>query len=277
MSVKISAKDVNKLRKQTGAGMMDCKKALVEAGGDFDLAIDLLRKKGQKIAAKRADRAATEGVAIAKTTEDGTRGIVICLGCETDFVSKSEGFVSFAQQVADLALANNPENVAALTALAMGDSTIGDEVSNLMGRIGEKIEVSYERIEDTLVVPYIHMGYKIGVLVGLNKTGEELEAAAKDIAMQIAAMKPVAVDEAEVPQSIIDKELEIGRQQAIEEGKAENLLDRIAQGKLKRFFKDNTLLHQQFVKDSTKNVKQFLQSIDKDATVTAFKRVAIGG
>ena len=276
--VKITAKDVNQLRKMTGAGMMDCKKALVEAGGDFDAAIEYLRKKGQKVAAKRADRDATEGAAIAKVNDDHTKGVVIVLSCETDFVAKNEDFVQFANDIAAIALDCFPDSKEDLLeqTLASGE-TIADRLSSEVGKIGEKIEVSaYEKVKAETVVPYIHAGNKIGVLVALNQSGDEVNEAGKDVAMQIAAMRPVAVDESDVDEATRQKELEIGREQAIAEGKPEKIIERIAEGKLKKFYQENTLLNQKFVKDSSKTVRQFLQSIDKELTVTGFKRNGIG-
>ena len=276
VSVKITAKEVNKLRKMTGAGMMDCKKALVEANGDFEAAIDYLRKKGQKVAAKRADRETTEGAAIAKVSDDGSKGIVIVLSCETDFVSKNADFIELANNIATVALNNYPENVEALLALDLNGTTVGTKITDETGKIGEKLEVSsYKRLEATAVVPYIHAGNKIGVLVGLNQVSEAASDLGKSIAMQIAAMSPIAVDESDVPEEIKAKELQIGREQAMAEGKPEKILDRIAEGKLARFYKDNTLLNQSYVKDSSQTVRQALQSIDKALTVTAFVRESI--
>ena len=274
--VKITAKEVSKLRKTTGAGMMDCKKALVEANGDFEAAIEYLRKKGQKVAAKRADRETSEGAAIAKISDDATKGIVIVLSCETDFVSKNAGFLSLANEIADVTLANYPENLDALLALDMNGTTVGTRITDETGKIGEKLQISsYERLESTAVVPYIHAGNKIGVLVGLNQTSDAAKELGKSVAMQIAAMSPIAVDENGVSEEIKAKELRIGREQAIAEGKPEKILDRIAEGKLKRFFKDSTLLNQKYVKDSSQTVRQALQSIDKGLTVTAFVRESI--
>ena len=276
VSVKITAKEVNKLRKMTGAGMMDCKKALVEANGDFEAAIDYLRKKGQKVAAKRADRETTEGAAIAKVSDDGSKGIVIVLSCETDFVSKNADFIELANNIATVALNNYPENVEALLALDLNGTTVGTKITDETGKIGEKLEVSsYKRLEATAVVPYIHAGNKIGVLVGLNQVSEAASDLGKSIAMQIAAMSPIAVDESDVPEEIKAKELQIGREQAMAEGKPEKILDRIAEGKLARFYKDNTLLNQSYVKDSSQTVGKALQTIDKALTVTAFVRESI--
>lgn len=277
MSVTITAADVNKLRQLTGAGMMDCKKALTEAGGDFEGAIDLLRKKGQKIAANRADRTATEGVAIAKTNAEATVGVAFVLSCETDFVAKNADFVAFANEVADLALSSQAQTAEALLELEMGGVSLSQRLTEQVGKIGEKIEVvHYNLLTSALVVPYIHAGNRVSVLVALDTASQNLSSAGKDICMQIAAMSPVAVDEAEVPESIRQKELEIGRERAIADGKPEALADRIAQGALTKFLKDNTLLNQLFVKDNNITIRQFLASIDKNAKVLAFRRVATG-
>ncbi|OWY19974.1 elongation factor Ts [Sphingobacteriales bacterium UPWRP_1] len=278
MEVKITAKEVNDLRQITGAGMMDCKKALVEANGDFDAAIEYLRKKGQKVAANRADRSATEGAAIAKTNADSTKGVALVLGCETDFVAKNEDFVAFAHKIADIALTEMPADLDALLELDMDGVKIADRLAEQIGKIGEKIEISqYTTIEAPGIVAYIHAGNRIGVLVALNKAkNTQVEEVGKDVAMQVAAMMPVALDEDSVPASVIEKELEIGREQARAEGKPENMVDKIAMGKLKKYFKDSTLLNQQFVKDNEKTVKEYVKSVDKDLAVTAFRRVAIG-
>ncbi len=277
-TVKISAADVKKLREQTGAGMMDCKKALTEAEGDFDKAIEILRKKGQKLSAKRADRDANEGAVIAHVSDDKKKGVIIRLSCETDFVAKNEDFVNFAQQIASIALENMPAAKEDLLALPFeGDLTIGDKVTEQIGVIGEKLEVAdYEKLEAEMVAPYIHMGNRAGVLVGLNKADDSYYDAGRDVAMQVAAMKPVALDKDGVDQSVIEKEIEIGKEQARQEGKPEQILEKIAMGKLGKFFKENTLLNQQFVKDSKQSVSGYLKSIDKDLTVTAFKHVALG-
>lgn len=276
-AVKITASDVKKLRAQTGAGMMDCKKALKEAGGDFEKAIEVLRKKGQKVAAKRADREATEGAAIAKTNADSTTGVVVVIGCETDFVAKNDAFVAFATSIADLALAQMPADKEALLALDLNGSSVAENLTEQVGKIGEKIELAgYASLVDTAVTAYTHAGNKIGVLVGFNTNSAAIADAGRSVAMQVAAMSPVALDESSVPASVIEKELQIGREIAIKEGKPEKLIDRIAQGKLKKFFKDNTLVEQKFVKDSSMTVRQYVKSVDKDAVVTAFKRLAIG-
>ncbi len=274
--VKISASDVNKLRKQTGAGMMDCKKALKEAAGDFEEAIKILRLKGQKVAAKRADRQATEGVAIAKVSDDGTTGIALVVSCETDFVAKNADFVGFANDIANVVLANLPANSEELLALSLNGSTIGENLTAQVGKIGEKIEVSqYEKMNAELVIPYIHAGNKIGVLVGLSKKGDFVEAG-KDVAMQVAAMNPIAVDEDSIDEATKERERAIGKEQARASGRPERILDRIAEGKLNKFYQENTLVHQKFVKDSSKTVKDYLTSIDKDLKVVDFKRLAIG-
>ena len=274
----ITATEVNNLRKMTGAGLMDCKKALQETNGDVETAIDVLRKTGQRLATKRADREANEGVIVAKTTEDGKKGIIVNLSCETDFVAKNDDFVKAANELADIALNNDIRDLNQFLEADYNGTTIKSAVEEMVGKIGEKIEVSnFERVEDEQVVPYIHAGNKIGVLVAMNKNGsEDIIQIGRDVAMQIAAMSPVAVDETEVPQETIDRELAIGREIAITEGKPENIIENIAQGKLKRFFKDNTLIHQPFVKDGSKTVAEVLKSTDPDLKINAFKRVALG-
>lgn len=276
--MKISAKDVKALRDQTGAGMMDCKKALVEANGDLDAAIEYLRKKGQKMTEKRADRDAKEGVVVALTSDDNTKGIIVRIGCETDFVAKNEDFVNFAKSIAQRALETFPADKEALLQIELDGQTINDKLVERTGVIGEKIELAaYERLEAAQVVPYIHMGHKAGVIVGFNKPNDELEAAGKNVAMQIAAMHPIAVDKDGVDATTIQKEIEIGMEQARQEGKPEAMLEKIAQGKLGKFYKERTLLNQEYVKAENKeNVKQYIQSIDKDLTVTDFKHVTLG-
>lgn len=277
MSANISAADVKKLREMTGAGMMDCKKALAEAEGDFDKAIELLRKKGQKVSAKRADREANEGVVVALVSDDKTKGIIVKLSCETDFVAKGEDFSGFAHKAAELALANFPDTLEDLLKIDMGGLPLADRVTELVGKINEKIELAaYEKLEATMISPYIHMGNKAAVLVGLNQAGEAAYDAGRDVAMQVAAMKPVALDKDGVDQDTIAKEIEIGKDQARQEGKPEQIVEKIALGKLNKFFKENTLLNQQFVKDNSLSVAGFLQSIDKELTVTDFKHVALG-
>ena len=274
----ISAADVKKLRDLTGAGMMDCKKALTEAEGDFDKAIEILRKKGQKLSAKRADREAKEGVVIAKTSANKNSGIVLRLSCETDFVSKNDEFIQLAQNFANIALVKFPENHEALLALPFENGlSVQEKVTEALGVIGEKVElVNYERLEAPQIASYIHMGYKAGVLVGLNQNSQDSLGAGKDVAMQVAAMNPVALNEDSVDQSIIEKEIEIAKDQLRQEGKPEAMLDNIAQGKLKRFFKDNTLVNQAFIKDGKQTVAQYVKSVDSDLEITGFQRVALG-
>ncbi|UII32688.1 translation elongation factor Ts [Fulvivirga ulvae] len=274
----ITAKDVNKLRQMTGAGMMDCKKALTEADGDFDKAIDLLRKKGQKVSASRADRDTTEGSVFVRTNGDGTEGILIALNCETDFVGKNEEFQNLGNAILDVAFEKQPANIDALKQEKLGNLTVEEKITELVGKIGEKIEISeYVRVNGEAVVPYIHAGSKLGVLVSLKGVnGADVQEAGKDVGMQIAAMNPVAVDKDDVDATIVEKELEIGKEQALAEGKPANIVEKIAEGKLQRFYKDNTLLNQQFVKDSSVTVAGYLDSISKGLTVAEFKRVAIG-
>jgi len=275
--VKISAADVKKLRDMTGAGMMDCKKALTEAEGDFDKAIEFLRKKGEKIAGNRADREATEGVVLALVSDDKKRGIIVKLSCETDFVAKNEDFINLAHQFGEIALEEFPKTKEELLQQSFDGITIAEKITEQVGVIGEKIELdTYERLEAPLIAPYIHMGNKAAVLVGLNKDDDEYYEAGRDVAMQVAAMRPVALDKEGVDQKTIDKEIEIGKEQARQEGKPEQILEKIAVGKLNKFFKDNTLLNQQFVKDNKKTVAEYLKSVDKDLTVTDFKHVKLG-
>ena len=280
-TVQISAADVNKLRQQTGAGMMDCKKALTETNGDFEAAIDFLRKKGAKVAASRQDRESNEGVVIARTSEDGKRGVIIELNCETDFVAKNAEFIAFANAIANEAVTNNPASIEALTELSIDTEvnrvTIAEAIISRTGTIGEKIGVSkYEVIEGEKVVAYIHGNYRLGVLVALSANAAGVDEAGKDVAMQIAAMNPVALDKDGVDASVIERELEIAKDQIRAEGKPEEMVEKIAAGKLNKFYKDSTLLNQEFVKDSSKTVAQFLGTVDKGLTVTAFKRVALG-
>jgi len=277
-TIKISAKDVKALRDKTGAGMMDCKKALEEANGNMEEAIEYLRKKGQKMTEKRADRDANEGVVIALTADDNAKGIVVRLGCETDFVAKNDDFVNFAKSIAETALAEFPADKEALEALPFDGETVAEKIVEKTGVIGEKVELAaYETIEAAHVVAYIHMGHKAGVIVGFNKSVDGLDKVGKNVAMQIAAMKPIAIDKDDVDDTVVQKEIEIGMEQARNEGKPENLLERIAKGKLGKFYKENTLLNQEYVKAEKKeNVKQYIQSLDKELTVTAFKHVTLG-
>ncbi len=277
-TVKISAKDVKALRDQTGAGMMDCKKALVEANGELEAAIDYLRKKGQKLTEKRADRDAKEGVVVALTSDDNTKGIVIRIGCETDFVAKNEDFIKFATTVAETVIAAFPADKAGVLALAFDGETIAEKMVEKTGVIAEKIEVSsYERLTAEQVVAYIHAGYKAGVIVGFNKAVDGLEEVGKNVAMQVAAMSPVAVDKDGVDASVIEREIEIGMEQARNDGKPEAMLEKIAQGKLGKFYRENTLLNQEYVKAEKKEtVKQYIQQLEKGLNVTDFKHVTLG-
>lgn len=275
----ITAQDVNKLRQMTGAGMMDCKKALVEAEGDFDKAIDILRKKGQKVSAARADRDATEGSVFVRTNDDNTQGVLIALNCETDFVAKNDEFVSLGNEILDAAFSNSPSTRDELLALSLGDQTISEKITELTGKIGEKLEVSaYEQVTGEAVVPYIHAGSKLGVLVAMSGVnGSDVTNAGKDVAMQIAAMNPLAVNEEGVDQKVIEHEMQLGREQAVAEGKPENIVDRIAEGKVKKFLKDNTLLNQPFVKDNSQTIAAYLNSVTSGLTVSEFKRVSVAG
>jgi len=272
----ITAADVNKLRKQTGSGMMDCKKALVEAEGDFDKAIEILRKKGQKVAAKRGDREAAEGYVVAKVSDDAKKGVVLILNCETDFVAKNDDFVNFANQIADAALNNAASSVDEIMGLSLNGSgvTIQESITEQIGKIGEKLEVSdYELIQAEEVIGYNHPGNKTAALVGLSVSGNA--DAGRDVAMQIAAMNPVAVDQDGVPKDVIEKEIEIGKEQAIQEGKPAELAEKIALGKLNKFYKESTLINQEFIKESKKSVGQYLKEVNPDLKVTQFKRISI--
>ncbi len=272
----ISASLVKELRDQTGVGMIDCKKALTEANGDFDKAIELLRLRGQKMSEKRADRDAKEGVVIALVNDSNNKGIVVRLSCETDFVSKNEDFVNLTTEIAKAALSNFPADVEGLLNTAMNGSTIGDIITEQVARIGEKIELAqYETMEAPLVASYIHMGNKAGVIVGLNVADNKFIDAGRDVAMQVAAMKPVALDKDDVAQDLINKEIEIGKEIARNEGKPEEMLEKIAVGKLNKFFKDNTLLNQVFVKDGKISVAEYLKSLNGELTVTGFKHISL--
>lgn len=273
----ITAADVKNLRDTTGAGMMDCKKALEESGGDLEGAIEILRKQGQKLSLKRADREANEGVVIALTSDDHKKGVIIKLSSETDFVAKNDNFVNLATKFAQIALDAFPANIEALLALPFEDITIGEKVTEQVGVIGEKIELaSYERLEADTVAPYIHMGNKAGVLVGLNKSSDAIYDAGRDVAMQVAAMKPIAVDQDGIDASVIAKEIEIGKEIARQEGKAEEMLEKIAMGKLNKFYKESTLLNQDYVKGNKQSVADYLKTVDKELTVTAFRHVTLG-
>ena len=268
----ISAADVARLRKMTLAGMMDCKKALEESNGDFDKAVEIIRKKGQAVASKRADREATEGVVLAKTNADSSTGALIVLNSETDFVAKNNDFIALAGKILDLALTKKPADLETLKSLPLENSTAEGKVTEYMGIIGEKLELAfYEKIEAPFVQAYIHPGNKLASLAGFSKAGVDIQVY-KDVVMQIAAMNPVAIDKDDVPAQVIEQELEIGRDQARRDGKPENMIDKIAQGKLAKFYKENTLLNQEFIKDSKINIRQYLESIDKQLKITAFKR-----
>lgn len=271
----INAADVAKLRRVTLAGMMDCKKALEEAEGNFDKAIEIIRKKGQAVANKRADKEATEGVVLAKASANGKVGVMLVLNSETDFVAKNAEFIAMANKIIDLALAKTPKNLDELKALPLEGGKVGDKVVEYVGIIGEKLELSYyEKIEAEHVQAYIHPGNRLSTLVGFTKAGMDVQVY-KDVAMQVAAMNPVALDKESVPEKIIAQEIEIGKEQARRDGKPEEMLEKIGQGKLAKFFKESTLLNQDFVKDNKMTIKQYLQSINKELTVTDFKRFTL--
>ncbi|MCI4669275.1 MAG: translation elongation factor Ts [Bacteroidia bacterium] len=277
--MKVTASDVNRLRQATGAGMMDCKKALTEAEGDFDKAVEILRKKGQKVSAKRADRDAKEGSVFIKANADATTATIIELNCETDFVARNEDFQALGNSIVELADKEAPANLESLMALTMDGKSVEETLTDAMGRIGEKLQIrTFEIVKGDKVVSYIHPGARIGVAVAFTgKTDNEVAQVGKDIAMQIAAMNPISVDKDSVPQEIINKELEIGMEQAKAEGKPEKIWDKIAQGKLNKYFRENTLLHQDFVKDTSKSIAQYIKSeLGADITVSAFKRVQLG-
>ena len=277
-TAQITASEINKLRQATGAGMMDCRKALTETNGDFEAAIDWLRKQGQKVAAKRSDREAKEGVVIAQTTADNKAGVIVCVSCETDFVSKNADFVAFVQSIADAAISNNVKSADELKETTVNDAKVSDLINDKLAAIGEKIDITrFERIEAPYVSSYIHGANRIGVLVGLTADAPE---AGKDIAMQIAALNPVAIDEASVPAETIERERNIATEQIQQDpkmaGKPADMIAKIAEGKLKAYFKEQTLLAQPFVKDNGKSVADYLKSVGADVKVTEFKRVAIG-
>ena len=271
----ITAADVNKLRKMTGAGMMDCKKALTEANGNFEEAIDVLRKRGQKVAAKRADRDATEGAVISLTSSDAKNGIIISLNCETDFVAKNEGFITLANKFAEVALSGFPSDRDALLALDFSPGlTVADKLLEQTGVIGEKLEIaSYEKLSGDCISSYIHAGNKLATLASLNVDSRE---AAKNIAMQVAAMNPVALNKDSVPADVIERELEVARDQVRQEGKPEEMIDRIDQGKLGKFFKENTLVGQSYIKDSKQTVELYIKALEDGAEVTGYRRVGLG-
>lgn len=273
----ISAAVVKQLRDQTGVGMMDCKKALEESNGDFELAVEYLRKKGQKVSAKRADREAKEGVVIAMVSEDHTKGIVVKLSSETDFVAKNEDFIDLTRRIAAHALNTFYDDKETLLNSSFEGITLNDKILERVAAIGEKIELAnYERIEAPMVVSYIHMGNKAGVILGMSKAGDQILEAGKNVAMQVAAMHPIAVDESSVDASIVAKEIEIGKEQARAEGKPEEMLEKIAIGKLNKFYKESTLINQAYVKDSKISVQQYLSSVDKELKITGFRHVKLG-
>jgi elongation factor Ts len=271
----INAADVAKLRRVTLAGMMDCKKALEESEGNFDKAIEIIRKKGQAVANKRADKEASEGVVLSKVSEDGKVGAMIVLNSETDFVAKNADFMALANKILDIAVSKNPANLEELRSLPLDGGKVGEKVVEYVGIIGEKLDLSYfEKIEAAHVQAYIHPGNRLATLVGFTKAGIDVQVY-KDVAMQIAAMNPVAVDKDFVPESVVAQEIEIGKEQARRDGKPEEMLEKIAQGKLNKFYKENTLLNQDFVKDNKMTIRQYLQSFNKDLTVTDFKRFTL--
>jgi elongation factor Ts len=272
---KISATEVNKLRKSTGAGMMDCKKALEESSGDFELAIEILRKKGQKVAANRADRDSSEGVAIARVSSDKTMGVIISLNCETDFVAKNNTYIQLANKLADLALGYNTKE-SFLSSKFDDKLTVNEKLTEQTGVIGEKIEIgSFKFLEANYVGSYIHAGNKIASIVGLSYKDDNAEKVSKNIAMQVAAMNPIALDEHGVSKDILDKEIEIAKDQLRQQGKPEAMLDNIVKGKIKRFLKDNTLVNQIFIKDNKINVSQYAFSINPKFSITGFERISL--
>ena len=270
----ITATEVNTLRKQTGAGMMDCKKALVESSGDFERAIDILRRNGQKVAAQRADRKATEGVVLATTNDDNTRATIVSLNCETDFVAKNTDFIALVQNILKVAAENFVSNKEELNALRVDSMSVGDKIVEQIGVIGEKLEVSIESVEGVQVTSYMHPGNRLATIVGLSEKVDD--QIAKNMAMQVAAMNPIAIDKDSIPKKIIDREIEVGKEKAKEEGKPEEMLEKIAMGRLNKFFKENTLINQEFIKDRKKSVQQYLNEHKEGLTVTSFKRVGLG-
>lgn len=270
----ISAAEVNKLRKMTGAGMMDCKAALIDSEGDFEKAIDYLRKKGQKVAAKRADRDANEGIVIAKTTEDKKFGVVVMVNCETDFVAKNEEFRTFAENVVEAALRHRCKDTAELLAADLNGRSVQDNLTDLTGKTGERTNAEAASIEAEVVAAYNHQGNRLATILGLSK--DSFGDLAHELAMQVAAMSPIAVDKDDVPQNVREREMEIGREQARQEGKPENMLDKIAEGKLNKFYKDSTLVNQDFIRDSKLTVGQYVAQHDKDLKISGFQRLMLG-
>ncbi len=274
--MKITAQLVNELRKSTGAGMMDCKNALVETEGDMEKAIDVLRKKGQKVAAKRAGREATEGVVLSKVSADKKYAGAVMINCETDFVAKNADFIAYAESILDVAIANCAKDIDELKTLQLAGRTVEETIIDQTGVIGEKIQLGrFDKIEAESTYAYIHQGNRIATIAGFNRSGDNLADAGKDIVMQIAAMDPVALDKDSVSADMIKREIEIGMDQAREEGKPEAMLEKIAMGKLNKFYKENTLLNQAFIKDGKMNVSQYLNDVEKGLTVTDFKRLAL--
>jgi elongation factor Ts len=274
--MKITASQVNELRKKTGSGMMDCKKALVEAEGDMEVAIDVLRKQGQKVAAKRSDRETAEGLVIAEINEDSTRGYLVVLGCETDFVAKNDSYNQLTKSFVKIAMENNPANLEEFNGLMYDDKiTVAEKIVEQVGVIGEKLVLDYKVIDANCVVAYNHPGNQIATIVGLNKTGEEVKAAGKQVAMQVASMAPVALNKDSVDANTIARELEVGKELAIQEGKPAEMAEKIAEGRLGKFFKENTLMEQAMFTDNKKSVTQFLKDTDKDLTVTGFERISL--
>ncbi len=273
----ISAKDVYKLRDLTGLGVMDCKKALEESEGDFDKAIEILRKKGQKVANNRADRSANEGIVITKISDDQSFGIIMMLNCETDFVSKNEEFVKLANDIANIALNNKIKTLEDLLKASLNDITIEENINNFMAKSGEKIQLShYEYIESPLVVGYNHHNGRVGAIIGLSKASEKALELGRNLTMQIAAMNPIAIDKNDLSEDVINKELDVARELARREGKPEDLIEKIAQGRLNKFYQESTLLNQEYIMENDKNVNDYIKSIDPEIKVTKFYRFALG-
>ena len=273
--MKITASQVNELRKKTGSGMMDCKKALVETNGDMDAAIDVLRKKGQKVAAKRQDRETSEGLVFAKISDDSKKGVLLVLGCETDFVAKNEGYVNLTNSFLDIAMANNPADLAEFKAMKYDEAlTVEEKITEQIGVIGEKLVLGYEVVNAEYVYAYNHPGNQIATIVGLSKEGDFKEVAL-NVALQITSMVPLALTKEDISEEVIAKEIEIGKDLAIQEGKPAEMAEKIAMGRLNKFFKENTLLNQMMFNDNKKSVTQYLQAADKDLTVTSFKRISL--
>ncbi|HSV76977.1 MAG TPA: translation elongation factor Ts [Bacteroidales bacterium] len=276
--VNITASEVNKLRQQTGAGMMDCKKALVEAEGDFEKAIEILRKKGQKVASSRADREANEGVVLAKVNSDATKAAIVMLNCETDFVAKNQEIIDFTRSILDLGVEKGCNNLEELLSTKMNNRTVEENLTDLIGKTGEKLQVThFDVISGQRAFAYIHPGNRIASIAAFNKAqAPEIGQLGKEVVMQIAAMSPIAIDKDDVDPRVVEKEIEIGKDLARQEGKPEDMVEKIALGKLNKFFKESTLLNQESIMDSKKSVRQILTEADKDLTVVAFRRLALG-